>query len=168
MRLFIFLILIMCFFISCNLRSKSNNLHVADAVIEPVEVQPKLDSALQWAVHKLVGSNLHLQYDIPLSESCITIRFISNADKGAYFSDSLVSVSYYTNDWRDLLPEYKGMLKIDNYNVAVFDINNIGNKYYNSDSLRFISLDNYKPILMPYVYVHSFYYKNGKLKYWNP
>lgn len=160
------LIVFLLFFISCNLKNSNENMQDDLSILE--FVQPKIDSMLRIGVNELISSKEHLKYKIPLSESCLVILFTDNANKNLYYSDTTATISYYTCFFKDSNNGYKGILRFENYNIAIFDANNIGHKYYNVDSLEEISLDYFKCIPMDIMLMSTFYHTNGKLRYWNP
>ena len=105
--------------------------------------------------------------DIPLDKSYITVRFrVDPKGRDIYFSDSTVLISYNANI--PVAEKYKGMLNIDGYNVAIFDDSDFGNKYYNSDSLKQISLENFESYPMKVISAMRYYIESGILKFWNP
>jgi hypothetical protein len=163
-----YFILCILFLVSCS--SNTNTQNTGDnSLIE--EVKAKLDTILTDGVLKTLETKEHLEYpDIPLNESFMTIMFMVNPkDKEIYFSDSTVDIYYNVfNNYDFVSLKYKGMLDINGYNVAIFDFGNFGDRYYNIDSLKQISLDKFKPYPMKVICMLKYYVHNGKLYYWNP
>ncbi len=60
------------------------------------------------------------------------------------------------------------MLDIEGINVGIFDKNNIGERYYNADSLRQIPLERFKSYPMKVICSLLYYIRDGELNYWNP
>jgi hypothetical protein len=163
-----FILICFLFFVSCGNRPRSNVSEIEMSIVEAVTIQEILDSNLVCGIRELLSGKDHLKYpDIPLGKSYVTVRFrIDPEGRDIYFSDSTVLISYKIDI--PVTEQYKGMLNIDGNNVAIFDDTDSGNKYYNSDSLRPISLDNFESYPMRIVSGMRYYIKDGKLKFWNP
>ena len=129
---------------------------------EPVNVKEKLDKELVEGISKLIESGLHLKFpDIPLNESFIEVGFLD----GGSSCDSAIYINYNFFDDRSTNEYYKGILNIDGYNVAIFDLSNFGNNYYNVDSLKQIPLYVFKPYPLKDIYLERFCVRDGKLIY---
>jgi len=133
-------------------------------------VKGKLDAELAKGVLRLVEKGYHLDFpDIPLNENFIAIVFIIYSDTSVIFPDS--SIKIYPNtfgDYSGCTEFYKGMMSIDKYNVAIFDLSNFGEKYYNADSLKQIPLENFKSYptkeSIPFC---GYDVRDGKLRYYD-
>ena len=160
----IYLLLSVLLFASCGNNPKTKVTETVLLSEEVADVKEKLDTTLVKGILKLVQSNEHLKYpEIPLNESFITIGFL----RGNPSSDSTVTITYFHNNFDPFRKEinYKGMLNIDNYNVAIFDVGNFGDIYYNADSLKRISLEGFKLYPMKDIHCANFQVRNGKLIY---
>ena len=166
MRKFIIALLLVTT-ISCGHRAR-NDRNAIDGIVTAKEI---LDLKLRNAVAKLIGDTAE-GYGIDsssLSESCLTIQFTDSCgEPDIFFSDSLVTISYYVCEVEYPMYEYKGILTVDNYNIAIFDKNNVGLKYYNTDSLVTIPIDKFECYSMSLTSALVFYMKGDSLRYWNP
>lgn len=167
----IFFVIFLLLVVSCGNRPKTNNTEISPSSEGLVIAQEKLDSNLVNGILELILTNDHLEFpDIPLSNSFIMVNFKVNPEKQVYFPDSIVDICY--NVIRDynapIVDYYKGMLNIEGYNVAIFDENSFGEKYYNRDSLQQISLENFRYYPMRIISTLKYYVDNDKLKLWNP
>jgi hypothetical protein len=141
--------------------------------IEEIDIEKeKLDTNLVKGVLELVQTKEHLKYpDIQLKESFISIIFnVDIKNSGIYFSDTTVNITYniIEDNNAPIVEYYRGMLNVEGYNVAIFDIGRFGYKYYNTDSLNQIPLNVFKPYPMNVVLTIVYYVHNGDLYYWNP
>ena len=163
------IILLPLIIISCGNRVR-NDIS-AESMENILAVKDILDLKLKNAVVKLI-EDTSKGYGIDsssLSESCLVIQFTDSCGKpGIFFSDSLVTISYYVCGMEYPMSEYKGILTIDNYNIAIFDKNDVGLKYYNADSLATIPIDRFKCYSMSLESALAFYMKGDTLRYWNP
>ena len=66
------------------------------------------------------------------------------------------------------LDKYKGILTVNNINIAIFDVNDMGTKYYNADSLKMIPFDTFECYPVKSNPRISFSIKRGRLDFWNP
>ena len=166
---YIYIILCVCVLVSCNNSSRKDKNAETDLSTEEVmAVKENLDSTLVKGVSYLLQSGEYLKYpDISLDKSFISIGFHL---RPGYFPDSIVSISYFYDfmslDYRSKY--YRGILKFDGYNIAIFDIGDFGGNYYNLDSLKSIPLDAFEPYPMKDVLFEEFCVQDGKLKYIGP
>jgi hypothetical protein len=171
MRNFYFLLSIL-FLVSCNNNPKAK-IPESDLYIKEIEIEKeKLNSNLVKGVLELIQTEEHLKYpDVLLEESFIAIFFIIDFKSSqVYFSDSIVEITYniIENYNAPIMEYYKGILNVEGYNVAIFDVGGFGDNYYNIDSLKQISLDFFKPYSMDIILTNVYYIHNGKLNYWTP
>jgi len=170
---------------SCGNNSISKN-NVLDLLPEESElVKEKLDSILVEGVFKIIERGHHLQFpNIPLSKSFIDILFMINTvDSAIFLSDSIVRISYNIfRNYDNAQKYYKGIIDVNGYNVAIFDLGNTDNyfksdsinlndsyfgyKYYNVDSLKLIPLEKFKPYPMEYIIEITYFVRDGKLHCW--
>lgn len=163
----IFIILCVLILLSCSNNQKKKRSGVRLPPEEIKVVKEKLDSSLVKGVLKLIRSNKHLKYpEIPLSESFIIIGFLLGSETRIE-SDSIVNISYYVNYFDPYNKEnnFKGIMNIYGYNIAIFDRRNFGDKFYNADSLKQIPLNSFKCYPMKDILIEQFYVHNGKLNY---
>lgn len=171
MKNVLFYMLLLTLIMSCN-TTKKKKVQSEVCNNEKTVTQEKIDPELRQGVLELISSGFHLKYpDIPLNESFIIINFKVDPEfSNIYFSDSTVMIYY--NIIRDfkapIMHYYKGMLNLDGYNIAIFDTGGFGDKYYNADSLRQISLDNFKYYPSEVIPTQMYYVEKEILKYWNP
>ena len=165
MRIFISIAFILLIFTACASNVRNNNNIVALTDNNPII---KLDSILERAVLDIISLNeQHTEYNIPLIGSCVIIQFVDNYQVGDFvFSDSAVVVSCYVCNGNYSISEYKGALRIGSYNVAIFDRNNFGENFYNSDSLYLKNFSDFKCFSMDIIPINSFYIQNGELQNW--
>lgn len=172
MKRFCYFICCISFFFSCNNNSKTKDVKTNLTFIGTKVEKEKLDTNLVEGVLNLIHTGEHLKYpDILLSDSFISVCFeINSEDSQIYFSDSIVCIRYNIigNNNAPITKYYKGILKIEEYNVAIFDIGEFGEKYYNKDSLIQIPLNSFKHYPMDIILTNTYYIKNGKIKFWNP
>jgi len=165
MRTLFYFLGILVFASGCNNpKSKSGEglLSIEDIVV----VKEKLDSNLVRGVLNLVQTEEHLKYpEIELSESFIVIGFLTIPDHPPL--DSTVRISYFHNTFPtdNNRNNYRGMLNIEGYNIAIFDRGNFGGKYYNIDSLQRVPLDGFKRYPMKTFSAEVYYVLDGILKY---
>ena len=164
--------------ISCGNRVRNDRN--TESVESLLAVKDILEQQLKDAIIEL-AKDIAKIYEIDtssLSESCFIIQFRdSTGQSRLFFSDSIAIVSYYISDREYPLHEYKGLLEVNNYNIAIFDKNDVGLKYYNADSLNVIPLERFNPIPLNKfdrnsMYVTTpaliFYMRGDTLRYWNP
>jgi hypothetical protein len=159
----IFVILSILLLISCGDKQQKKDIEETTIVYE------KLDSNLVEGVLRLVELGDYLKYpDIPLKESFIIMMFYVEMSRSG---DSVVVISHFDYFFAidNELIEYKGMLNIEGYNIAIFEdarnYNNFGHNFYNVDSLQQIPLENFKRYPIKNTYSENFRVCNGELKY---
>lgn len=169
MRSLCFIFILLVFISSCCNNSSSNKNSTETVAKDTIVVKEKLDPVLVQGVLDLVQTKEHLKFtDIPLNESAIVIGFFVFPEKAdVNFSDSIAKI-YYNVLINNEVPGYKGILKVDEINVAILDYWGFGSQYYNVDSLRQIPLDSFKSYPMNYISTIMFYIRDGKLIHWNP
>jgi hypothetical protein len=160
----IYIILSILLFVSCNNNQKRGN----EIIEEEIIVHAKLDSNLVEGVLKLVERQNYLQFpEIPLEESFIIAMFYIDTPK----MDSIVKFSHFHYFFKtdNELIDYKGMLNIKGYNIAIYEAiqesNNFGHNFYNTDSLQQIPLDGFKHYPAKNVINERFRICNGKIEY---
>ena len=145
----------------------SCNNHRIKNVGEIAVVEEKLDSNLVRGVLNLIRTGEHIKYpEIELNESYIAMGFLEISEHLPPDSTILIFYCHDTFMNENNKNNYKGMLNIDGYNVAVFDKGNFGDKYYNIDSLQQISLENFKHYPMKTLFSEQYYVIEGELKYY--
>jgi hypothetical protein len=134
-------------FASCSNNHKRDNTEIDLSIEEAIIVHEKLDSNLVKGVLELIEIGNSMGYpEIPLEESFIIMLFC--IDKQS--TDSVVAILHYNYFFAidNELAEYQGVLNIEGYNIAIFEAtqnsNGFGHNFYNTDSLRQISLENFK------------------------
>ena len=160
---------ILCFILmlSCGNNSKTKSSEKGLPTEERTVIKEKLDSKLVQGIFDLVKSKEHLKYpEIPLDESFFAIGFLKGSSIKIE-SDSIVSIFYYYNsfDSHDKENNYKGMIRIEGYNVAIFDRGHFGDKFYNADSLKQIRLDSFKSYPLKNIPIARFHIHDGRLNY---
>lgn len=163
----LYFLLILLLLVSCGNNPNTKSSEVGLSVEEVTVVKEKLDSCLVKGVLELIHSEEHLKYpEIPLNESFIVIGFLKGSDSRTE-SDSIVNISYFHNTFNpyDNENNYKGIINIDGYNIAIFDRRNFGDKFYNTDSLKQIPLDGFKGYPMKDILLETFFVYDGKLNY---
>jgi len=149
-KLIFLLLCILCF--SCGNNSKSKktvcDLQPEDSII----VEDKLHPTLVEGVLNLIDYGFHLEFpDIPLSESFIAIFFAEEFWTVKIYPADYDVVIFYNNfrSYDGAQKYYKGILNIEGYNVAIFDMtaSGIGYEFFNADSLMQIPLEEFKPFL---------------------
>lgn len=164
MRHFILFIVITSLLFSCKGKRRSDPAPVSEEIVKTISL---IDPQIKNAIYDFAGSVKRPEFNF--NESCMVVQFID--DYGArdiYFSDTVAIVSYNICGPRFNMDDYKGIITVDTLNVAIFDRNNIGRSYYNSDSLKNIAFDSYKCIPSNIISEALFYVKNDSLKYWCP
>ena len=168
MRTIFYLLGILTLVYSCD-NPKTRSVEELLSIEEVVIVKEKLDSNLVRGVLNLVQTGDHLKYpEIELNESFIAMGFLAIPDNPPL--DSMVLITYFHNTFApdDSKNNYRGMLNIEGYNVAIFDMGNFGNKYYSIDSLRQIPPDTFKRYPMKTIFMEQYYVLDGILKYAGP
>lgn len=157
---------------SCGNNPKTNQLESDLSAEKVTVVKENLDSSLVKGILELVESKEHLKYpDISLDKSFIALSFIVDPNNSKInFSDSIVKITY--NVFRDnnasIAGYYKGIVDVEGYNVAIFDIGGFGDKYYDAESLKQIPLDKFTHYPMKIILTLKYFVCDGKLNYWNP
>ena len=173
----IIFILLLLTIISCGNGQGSKNRNIDDR-IDTTETadstiieKERLSPTLKDAVLELAETAIRY-YDIDsslLSESCLTMRFIGSKDEqDIFYSDSIAIVSYYICDMEYPTHQYKGVLSISNHNVAIFDDDDIGAKYYNEKKLVSIPLEKFRCLTMSVIPNLTFHMNDNGLHPWNP
>ena len=163
MRTILFLLGVLILASSCNNPKTKKGFLSTEEVLA---VKEKLDSNLVRGVLNLVQTEEHLKYpEIKLNESFIVMGFLVTSEHLRL--DSIILISYCHSAFRNDNNEnnYKGMLNIEGYNVAIFDKDNFRDKYYNIDSLKQISIEDLKSYPMKTLFTEQYYVIEGKLKY---
>jgi hypothetical protein len=166
----VYIILSILLLFSCVNNSKRENTNIYLPIEDTIVAQEALDSNLVEGVLKLIERQNYLQFpEIPMEESFIVMFFwIDTRERdGVVLSDSTVRIFHF-DYFFPIYPEdreYKGMLNIAGYNVAIFDIGNFGGKFFNIDSLRQVPLDGFKRFPIKNTTTERFRVCNGKLKY---
>ena len=166
-----FVVLVLFFIVSCV-----NNKKV-DIGIESINdsafvqtTQELIHPELREGIIRLLSPKEYEKYpDIPIEESCIIIySWIDKERSAVNFSDSTIKIFYKTSEPKT--EDYKGIINIDGYNVAIFDFGNFIYKYVNFDSLKQVPLTTFKsyPVENYMIPVMKYYLENGELNYWCP
>ncbi len=141
---------------------------IAQSITNQTAASAIIDTLLAQGMTELLNTQAHAKYDsIPISESCLILRStINEEDSIIYFSDSTITISYNSSYYK--LNNYKGILKVNGFNVAIFDAGGFLSKYYNTDSLKAIPFEQFKQYPMAFIPANTYYIQNGHLHYWNP
>ncbi len=182
MKTILYVMLLLLFATSCGNNPKrkmaESTLSVADSV---KVVMPKLHSTIVEGVLEMIKKKDNLigllepgasPLSVSLDESFIAVEFIIDP-KGnkVNFSDSTVNIALYSfpGHTAPIGTYYKGVIEnVGGYNVGIFDVGGFGEKYYNTDSVKYIPLKNFKYYDLKIVPTICYYVENGELKYWNP
>ena len=114
----------------------------------------------KWA--KYVENNIDTTWN---NKNCYTIEFFHKKWKDIELgNDTLVIISYYSQPSDSL--GYQGILKLDSFNVAIFDHDSIGGAYYNKTVLKDIPLSDMTKgkLLYGKLIINLFILEHGKLK----
>ncbi|NDV57678.1 hypothetical protein [Bacteroides sp. 519] len=128
-------------------------------------IHPKL----REGILELVNDSTLIQFypEIEMKESCLVLYSMVNPElKGIYFSDTTLNITFNS----DVLSfdNYKGVINVEGYNIAIFDAYNFMGNYYNMDSLQNTPYSKFKKYSLNIIETMSYYLKNGQLYYWNP
>jgi hypothetical protein len=146
---------------------------VVDLPVEgTVIAQEKLDSNLVRGVRNLIRHREYLKYpEIPMEKSFFVMVFMAGPRSNIEVNtlDSVVTIflfDYFFAPDNELL-NYRGMLNVDGYNVAIFESksDDFGSNFFNIDSLQQVPLDGFKRFPIKNTISEEFRVHNEKLKY---
>lgn len=159
MRKYIFIL--MGIMISCQSNRSLKTIDSVNAVL--------IDSLITRELMLLVSASNVVGYNVPIREQCYTLEFTAKCHKPEiFFSDTVAFLTYYSCDKDYSGLNYKGILVVDSINVAVFDSDNIGVKFYDTTKLINTSITEFKCFNSRSTLSSAFYIRNGGLNYWNP
>jgi len=122
--------------VSCNTNIKEDH---PNTISQPFKISPCIETAFYYYIDNL---NCYTSDGCYKDSTVYAIDFLKGL-KGFSEEDSLILI-YGINSWMTTCMTtdgLKGITNIDNYKVLLFDKYNIGCSFYNSDSLKWISLD---------------------------
>lgn len=154
--------------VSCMNRQAKNEL---------VKVQGKeecvhsiCDSILIEGIRKLVDvSKNEKEFKSPnLSKSCLVMEFkVDTSNKVIFFSDTVIFLTHKICKRSYSIKEYKGILTIDSIHIAIFDKTNIGSRFYNMDSLKYVPFEKFECYNVKFNPCFGYYQRRGVLKFWD-
>ncbi|MDL2320625.1 hypothetical protein LJC45_05795, partial [Alistipes sp. OttesenSCG-928-B03] len=105
---------------------------------------------------------------IDIKETCFPL-ICTNTDmrRDIIGADTVIYITMYRNAWDWDSLGYKGIIQLDSINVAIFDKNNVGVKYYNSFIIEKVPLDTYYCLDVKIESSVIFTQKNGILEGWD-
>lgn len=164
----LYVVIMICLFVSCG--RKARRQLTEDNNITEI-VRPLIDSTLKSGIMEIVElTHKRAEYRSPsFDKSCLIMEFdVAPEMKQMFFSDSTVSINHKVCNRIYPLDAYKGILPVNGVNVAVFDEYDIGDRYYNSDSLKMIPFDKFACYSLEIINTLTYYIRNSNLNYWNP
>ena len=142
-------VLFVILFLGCS-NPKSKQVSEIDEDLLKTEIQVLDTTLIRFVDYIRETTTVQEIGNIHIDSLIVGIRFNENEDiesKRFFGVDSVIFISYFVNNNTDFNEsDFRGIVDLNDYKIAVFDKNNIGKRFYSSSELKQIELtDLYRP-----------------------